>query len=82
MGAAVEFSFLLGPITLAAAAAYEGLRSGDQLVANIGVATPLLGLVVASSPQRSPSGGWPLGSSPEGWFIRRPDSGPRILKPG
>lgn len=47
MRAAVEFSFLLGLITLAAATAFEGLRSGDQLVATFGVLTPLLGMVVA-----------------------------------
>ncbi|MDE0804432.1 MAG: undecaprenyl-diphosphate phosphatase [Acidimicrobiales bacterium] len=47
MRAAVEFSFLLGLITLAAATAYEGIRSGDQLVATFGIATPFLGLVVA-----------------------------------
>ncbi len=47
MRAAVEFSFLLGLLTLGVATVYEGLRSGDQLVATFGVATPLLGLVVA-----------------------------------
>lgn len=47
MRAAVEFSFLLGLVTLGAATAYEALRSGDQLVATYGIATPLLGLVVA-----------------------------------
>ena len=47
MRAAVEFSFLLGLLTLGVATVYEGLRSGDQLVATFGVATPVLGLVVA-----------------------------------
>lgn len=47
MAAAVEFSFLLGLITLGAATAYEGLSSGDQLVATFGVAAPLAGLAVA-----------------------------------
>ncbi|MDE0805041.1 MAG: undecaprenyl-diphosphate phosphatase [Acidimicrobiales bacterium] len=47
MRAAVEFSFLLGLVTLTAATAYEGVRSGGQLVDTFGVATPLLGLAVA-----------------------------------
>ncbi|MCP3910016.1 MAG: undecaprenyl-diphosphate phosphatase [Actinomycetia bacterium] len=45
--AAVEFSFLLGLITLSAATAYEGLRHGSGLIDTFGVATPLLGLAVA-----------------------------------
>lgn len=47
MRAAVEFSFLLGLLTLGAATVFEGVKSGDQLVATFGIATPLLGLVVA-----------------------------------
>jgi undecaprenyl-diphosphatase len=47
MRAAVEFSFLLGLLTLGAATAYEGLRSGGQLVDTFGVSAPLVGLVVA-----------------------------------
>ncbi len=45
--AAVEFSFLLGLVTLSTATAYEGLRHGSGLVDSFGVVTPLLGLVVA-----------------------------------
>ena len=47
LGAAVEFSFLLGLATLLAATGYEALRSGADLVATFGLATPLLGLAVA-----------------------------------
>ena len=47
MKAAVEFSFLLGLLTLGAATAYEGLRSGEKLIEVFGLATPALGLVVA-----------------------------------
>lgn len=45
--AAVEFSFLLGLLTLSAATAYEGLQGGADLVDTFGVTTPLVGLVVA-----------------------------------
>lgn len=45
--AAVEFSFLLGLITLAAATGYEGLDGGAEIVDTFGVTTPLIGLVVA-----------------------------------
>ena len=45
--AAVEFSFLLGLITLSAATAYEGLQGGEDLIDTFGVGTPLVGLVVA-----------------------------------
>ncbi len=47
MAAAVEFSFLLGLITLGAATAYEALKDGDLIVSNFGYAAPILGLVVA-----------------------------------
>jgi undecaprenyl-diphosphatase len=47
MGAAVEFSFLLGFVTLTAATGYEMLSSGKTMVENLGIAIPLLGLVVA-----------------------------------
>jgi undecaprenyl-diphosphatase len=47
MGDAVEFSFLLGFVTLTAATGYETLKSGKTMVDNIGLAIPLLGLVVA-----------------------------------
>ncbi len=45
--AAVEFSFLLGLLTLSAATAYEGLQGGAELVDTFGVTTPAIGLVVA-----------------------------------
>lgn len=45
--AAVEFSFLLGLLTLTAATAYEGLKGGSELIDTFGVTTPLIGLVVA-----------------------------------
>lgn len=45
--AAVEFSFLLGLLTLSAATAYEGLQGGGQLLDTFGWTTPLIGLVVA-----------------------------------
>src|ERR671910_22308 len=45
--AAVEFSFLLGFVTLGGATAYEMLSSGDLMLETYGLATPLLGLVVA-----------------------------------
>ncbi len=45
--AAVEYSFLLGLITLSAATAYEGLQGGDQLIDTFGWTTPLIGLFVA-----------------------------------
>ena len=47
MKAAVEFSFLLGLVTLGAATAYEAIRSGSELVEVFGVVAPALGLVVA-----------------------------------
>ena len=45
--AAVEFSFLLGLITLTAATALEGLQGGAELIDTFGITTPLIGLVVA-----------------------------------
>jgi undecaprenyl-diphosphatase len=47
MIAAVEFSFLLGFVTLAAATAYETLKHGKELVDTYGLANPLIGFVVA-----------------------------------
>lgn len=47
MSAAVEFSFLLGFVTLTAATGYETLSSGKQMIDTLGIAVPLLGLVVA-----------------------------------
>lgn len=45
--AAVEFSFLLGLLTLSAATAYEGLQGGQEMVDTFGYLTPAIGLVVA-----------------------------------
>jgi undecaprenyl-diphosphatase len=47
MSAAVEFSFLLGLVTLSAATAYEMLSNGKLMIDTFGIAVPLLGLVVA-----------------------------------
>lgn len=47
LSAAVEFSFLLGLITLTAATVLEGAAEGANLVDTFGWATPLLGLAVA-----------------------------------
>lgn len=47
MMAAVEFSFLLGLVTLSAATAYEGLKHGAEMIAIYGVATPAIALVTA-----------------------------------
>lgn len=45
--AAVEFSFLLGLLTLTAATVLVGYRGGDELVDTFGYVTPLIGLIVA-----------------------------------
>jgi undecaprenyl-diphosphatase len=45
--AAVEFSFLLGFVTLAAATAFEGLRHGSELIDTYGLANPTIGFVIA-----------------------------------
>lgn len=44
---AVEFSFLLGLLTLTAATAWAGLGGGAELIDTFGVTTPLIGLVIA-----------------------------------
>ncbi len=48
LSAAVEFSFLLGLLTLTAATAYEALGHGSEVVDQFGVAIPLLGMAVAA----------------------------------
>lgn len=45
--AAVEFSFLLGLVTLTAATVLEGYNGGEELIDTFGWVTPLIGLVVA-----------------------------------
>lgn len=45
--AAVEFSFLLGLITLSAATGYEALDGGAEIIDTFGWAAPIVGLVVA-----------------------------------
>ncbi|MFN8051368.1 MAG: undecaprenyl-diphosphate phosphatase [Acidimicrobiales bacterium] len=45
--AAVEFSFLLGFLTLSAATAYELLKHGSEMVDAFGIVNPLIGIVVA-----------------------------------
>jgi len=47
MGAAVEFSFLLGFVTLTAASGYSLLSDGGALVEQFGLVNPLIGLVFA-----------------------------------
>ena len=47
LAAAVEFSFILGLVTLSAASAYEALQNGSNLIDTFGYTTPLVGLVVA-----------------------------------
>lgn len=47
MVSAVEFSFLLGLVTLGAATVYDGAKNGRELVDTYGIANPLLGFVVA-----------------------------------
>jgi undecaprenyl-diphosphatase len=46
-GAAVEFSFLLGFVTLSAATAWDALKYGKDIVAVYGVVNPLIGLAAA-----------------------------------
>jgi undecaprenyl-diphosphatase len=48
MSAAVEFSMLLGLVTLGAATCWKALHHGKALVAAYGVASPLLGFAVAA----------------------------------
>jgi undecaprenyl-diphosphatase len=47
MRASVEFSFLLGLLTLSAATAYDGLRHGKEMFDAYGVTEPVIGFVVA-----------------------------------
>ena len=47
LSAAIEFSFLLGLLTLGAGTIYEGLKNGGEVISTFGVLAPLVGLVVA-----------------------------------
>ena len=47
MEAAIEFSFLLGFVTLGAATLYTAAKDGKLMIDSFGIAIPLLGLVVA-----------------------------------
>ncbi len=47
LSAAIEFSFILGLLTLSAATIYDGASNGSELVSTFGIATPVLGLLVA-----------------------------------
>ncbi len=47
LAAAVEFSFLLGMVTLSAATALDLARHGDEIVNQFGVGRPVLGAAVA-----------------------------------
>ncbi|MCC6746042.1 MAG: undecaprenyl-diphosphate phosphatase [Deltaproteobacteria bacterium] len=47
-GAAVEFSFLLGVLTLGAASSYSALKHGKELLAIYGWVTPAIGFGVAA----------------------------------
>jgi undecaprenyl-diphosphatase len=47
VAAAVEFSFLLGLLTLGAATAYDLLRHGKELFDTYGYVNPLIGFVFA-----------------------------------
>jgi undecaprenyl-diphosphatase len=47
LAAAVEFSFLLGLVTLSAATVFEGMQHGDEILRHYGWISPLVALVVA-----------------------------------
>jgi undecaprenyl-diphosphatase len=47
LSAAVEFSFLLGLMTLGAATIYETAKNGSTVIDAYGIASPLIGVVVA-----------------------------------
>jgi undecaprenyl-diphosphatase len=47
LSAAIEFSFLLGLVTLSAATFFDLAKHGDELIDKFGVMTPMIGLVCA-----------------------------------
>ena len=47
LAAAVEFSFLLGLVTLSAATVFDGVKSGEVIVSEFGLLSPVLGFVTA-----------------------------------
>jgi undecaprenyl-diphosphatase len=47
LSAAIEFSFLLGLVTLTAATVFDTARNGGELVDMFGIATPLVGVFTA-----------------------------------
>lgn len=49
MAAAVEFSFLLGLLTLTAATVFDLSQNGGEVLDQFGLATPLLGVLVAAA---------------------------------
>lgn len=49
MAAAVEFSFLLGLLTLTAATVFDLSKNGGEVLDQFGLATPLLGVLVAAA---------------------------------
>jgi undecaprenyl-diphosphatase len=48
LGAAVEFSFLLGVVTLTASTALDALKYGPEILKIYGVVSPLVGLATAA----------------------------------
>jgi undecaprenyl-diphosphatase len=48
VSAAVEFSFLLGLVTLGAATVYEGVKAGPEIIRMFGWVAPAIGLLVAA----------------------------------
>lgn len=45
--AAVEYSFLLGLVTLTAATVFEAISEGGTIIATFGIVTPLIGMIAA-----------------------------------
>jgi undecaprenyl-diphosphatase len=47
IGAAVEFSFVLGLVTLSAATLWDAVKFGDKIIAAFGLVNPAVGLLIA-----------------------------------